>query len=106
MSFLWEPKDPDEVYEYQHDWGPRLLVHGVDAGDTIRLSNDPDATKRPSILVESGDVVLDAIVVVPGTAKIKYWLSGGTVKSKMVATIWTAQGRSYQESFVLPIKER
>lgn len=106
MSIPWKPKDPSEVYEYTHDWANRLLVDGVDVGDTLRLAADPDPLLRPSIVAETGDVVVDAIVPVPASAKLQYWVSGGTQKTKFVATVHTQQGRTYQESFVLPVKER
>jgi hypothetical protein len=106
MPFTWKPKDPDEVYEYTHDWAARLLVDGEDVGDTIVPLTDPDPTKRPKLDVISGDVTVEQIVQVPGTAKLQYWLTGGTEKTKFTGTVWTAQGRKYQESFVLPVKQR
>ena len=106
MAIKWAQKDPDEEYEYTHDWGPRLLVDGADVGDSIVPATDPDPTKHPDIDVVEGDVEVTAIVPVPDTDKLQYWLRGGTIKSRLTATIWTAQGRKYQESFVLPIKQR
>lgn len=111
MSFVWSPKDPDEEYEYTHDWAKRLLVEQgdgvfVDVGDQIHLPDDPDPAKRPTLTVEDGDVEITAIVSIPDTAKLQYWTRGGTVKSRLVGTVHTAQGRTYQESFSLKIKER
>jgi hypothetical protein len=103
MGLSWPAKDPDEVFDCVHDWASRLLVNGV-AGDTIVPSNDPSPAKRPSAVVIEGDVVIDAIVV--NGNKISYWVSGGTLKSKITLTISTAQGRRYQETITLPIKQR
>lgn len=111
MPIPWSAKDPDEEYEYTHDWANRLLVDPgdgvpVDVGDEIRPLDDADPTKRPTIVVTSGDVVVSDIVAVPGTAKFQYWMRDGSEKSKLTATVHTVQGRTYQESFVLPIKQR
>lgn len=114
MTFAWSAKDPDEEYEYTHDWADRLLVEtspGVftDVGDTLLLPDDPDPNKRPTLDVIEGDVVLGDIVPVPATQKLQYWVSGGTVaggKCKLTGTVHTQQGRTYQESFTLPIKQR
>lgn len=106
MSFTWAAKDPDEEYEYEHDWENRVLVNGVDVGDVMHQIDDPDPAKRPTLELTTGDVQVLAIVHVPGTNKIQYWLKGGTIKTKFEARIHTTQGRTYDESFVLPIKER
>lgn len=106
MPFNWSAKDPDEEYEYTHDWANRLLVEGVDVGDTLVPLDDPNVAKRPTLVVVAGDVEVEQIVQVPGTAKLQYWLRAGTLKTKFTGTVWTAQGRKYQESFVLPVKER
>lgn len=106
MAIGWNPKDPNEIYEYDHDWSPRMLVGGVDVGDTILTAGNPDPAKVPTAEIVQGDVAIDAIVAVPGTNRYQYWLSGGTIKSRITATIWTAQGRKYQETFILPIKDR
>lgn len=106
MPYTWSPKDPDEIYEYEHDWADRLLVNGQDVGDAILLANNPDPAKVPRADVIEGDVEITAIVAVPGTDKFQYWTRGGSLKSKITLTVWTAQGRKYQESVVLPIKQR
>lgn len=106
MGFAWEPKDPSERYEYEHDWSERLLVNGADAADEILLNTDPVVENRPTLAVTEGDVTIIAIVAVPQTNRIKYWLGGGTEKSKLTATVHTQQGRIYQESFILPIRQR
>jgi hypothetical protein len=106
MPYTWSAKDPDEIYEYEHDWADRLLVNGQDVGDAILLANNPDPAKAPRADVIEGDVLITAIVPVPGTDKFQYWVSGGTLKSKITLTVWTAQGRKYQESVILPIKQR
>lgn len=101
----WETKDPEEEYEYEHDWANRLLLNGVDVGDTLLTSAHADAAKHPKLTVESGDVECFAIVPVAGTAKIRYWVRGGTTKTEFVGQVSTAQGRTYQERFILPVKE-
>lgn len=106
MPFSWTPKDPDEIYEYEHDWANRLLVNGVNVGDAILTSANPDPAKVPRADITEGDVTIDAIVSVGVVPKINYWLSGGTIKTKITLTVWTVQGRKYQESITLPIKSR
>lgn len=100
----WSFMDPDEEYEYEHDWADQLLVNGVDVGDSIIPLTDPDETKHPTMVITDGTITLGAIVMA-GT-KIQYWFSGGVKgKVKMTATVHTVQGRTYQQSFILPIKE-
>lgn len=114
MPFTWSSKDPDEEYEYTHDWAKRLLVDQgdgipIDVGDTLILPDDADLTKRPTMVSENpqpSDVTVTDIVNIPGTARLQYFTTGGTAKTKFVGTVWTVQGRKYQESFVLPVKER
>jgi hypothetical protein len=116
MSFSWSPKDPDEEYEYTHDWSKRLLVDrgdGVpaDVGDTILGPLEPDITKRPKLELDPASPVipLGAIAQVGVSAVLQYFFpQGGNPgdKVKLIGTVWTAQGRRYQESFTLPIKQR
>lgn len=97
MAFSWSAKDPDEEYEYTHDWAARLT------GDDELVLIGAD---EPTMEVTVGDVEVTAIVPVPASAQIQYWLRAGTVKSELVATVKTTEGRTYQERFKLPIKER
>lgn len=118
MPFTWSAKDPDEEYEYTHDWANRLLVDQgdgvpVDVGDALKPTDDPDPTKRPTLVSadpQPDDPVIGDIVQIPGSAKLQYWFprDSGTPgkKYKFIGTVWTEQGRRYQESFVLPVKER
>lgn len=103
-KWKWETKDPDEQYFCQHNWAARLLFEGADIGDTLRQMDDPDLTKRPSVVVDAGDAECFNIVNVPGTAKIRYYVRGGTINTEFIATVWTQQGNCYQERFVLPIR--
>lgn len=105
----WSSKDPEEEYEYTHNWANRLLVNGADAGDTILQANVAPAGKEPSF--ESSDVLLVCFAIVPkaGSAtEIEYWVRGGLAGGRADITIgvWTAQGRHYEEGIRLPIKER
>jgi hypothetical protein len=119
MSFNWSDKDPDEQYEYTHDWANRLLVDPgdgvpVDVGDSILLPDDADPTKRPTLVLDDGQPdnppEIGEIINLPGTAKLQYWFPRGSgtpgKKYRFIGTVWTAQGRRYQESFNLKIKER
>lgn len=104
----WESFDPGEEYEYEHDWANRLLVNGAEVGDTILQAVDAPPGKEPTF--ESDDLLLENFQIIPvdGTAKLEYWLRGGTVGQKVAITIaiWTTQGRRYEEGVILPIKER
>jgi hypothetical protein len=106
MAHTWNFKDPDEEYEYTHDWANRLLVDGADVGDSILGPDHADPDKRPTLVVTEGDVELTEIVQIPGTAELQYWLRAGTTETRFTGTVWTVQGRKFQESFKLKVKER
>lgn len=91
MAFVWATKDPDEVLDYVHDWDLRL------DGDTISSS---------SVIVETGDVVVDSQSY--SGSEHTVWLSGGTADTDCILTlrIETAGGRTYDEGIRLKIKER
>lgn len=97
MAFKWPPKDPNEVLDYEHDWGPRL------DGDVI--------VGQPEVIVETGDVVADD----PPTSLVgsvqKVWLSAGTIKEsgepeKLTLRVNTQAGRVLDEGINVTIKER
>lgn len=107
MAFNWGTKDPDEQFEVQHNWEPRFTLDGVDTGDSLILDTDPDPDKHPKAILPDGSTLeVFAIVPVDGTAKLQYWLRGGTdgEKVKIVLEVHTAQNRIFQESAVLKIK--
>ena len=107
MSFNWGVKDPDEQFEVQHDWQPRFLLDGEDTGDAIIQATDPDPTKHPEAIVPDGTTLeVYAIVPVPNSAKLQYWLRGGVADEKVKVTlrIHTEQGRIFEESATIKIK--
>ena len=87
----WDPKDPQDVDAFHNDWSKRLLVEGVNVGDTILTMAHADPLKRPSAIVETGDVVVEAVLLTGNIQTI--WVSAGTKSSTVKLTIWTSQGR-------------
>lgn len=87
----WPNKDPNEVLDYQVDWGTNILQ----AGETIITS---------VFLVESGDVTIDSDDVVGGLTTV--WLSGGTdgTRCKITNRITTSDGRVYDRTRTLRIR--
>jgi hypothetical protein len=91
MAYVWPAKDPNEVLDYEHDWGPRL------AGDTV--------SGPPLCLIETGTVVVDSSVMVANVQKV--WLSAGTVGDvRLTLRVNTVGGRILDEGIKLKIKER
>lgn len=82
-----------EVKDYGFDWSDRLLVAGVDTGDTIATS---------TWVVEAG-ITKDSDTDTDTTTTI--WLSGGTagVEYTLTNRVVTAQGRTHERSFLVTI---
>jgi hypothetical protein len=88
----WPTKDPNEVLDYSFDWTDRLL-----ASETISVSTFERA---------EGDVVVGAASIAGGITTV--WLSGGTAGLANVITnrIVTNQGRTYDESARVRVREK
>lgn len=99
----WDSKDPEDIDAFHNDWSDRLLVDGVNVGDTILLTTNPDALKRPSAVVESGDVVVESVLLTGNIQTI--WVSGGTKSSTLKLTIWTSQGRRCIQRRIITIDQ-
>ncbi len=100
MSFTWTAKDPDEVLDYAHDWGPRLVVEGDAILDTVQ--------GEAEVIVESGtvEVDLDRSSVTPEGLQT-VWLQGGVIGDvRLTLRVQTLGGRTYDEAIKLKIKER
>jgi hypothetical protein len=94
LSFKWEPKDPDEVLDYEHEWAA-LLVDG----DTI------DGPPRCVVEGEAGTLNVDNTHMA-GTRQV-VWLSGGEPGNyKLTIGIDTTAGRTFEEGIKLTVKER
>lgn len=96
MAHKWPPKDPNEVLDYEHDWGPRL-----DPGDVI--------TPPAEALVDIGDVAIQSTALNGNIQRV--WLTGGTVKEsgdpeKLTLRITTQAGRVLDEGILVPIRNR
>lgn len=91
MSFVWSSKDPDEVYEYTHNWNARL------DGDTIDTCE---------VIVESGSITITDQFFTGPVQTI--WVSGGVESETVVLTIRinTIGGRIFDEGVKLKIKSR
>ena len=90
---IQNPKDPDEVLDYQLDWTLRL------DGDTISSSDWTIAADDPT----SGIVINSETNT---TTHAKVWVSGGTIgkTAKITNRIVTAGGRTYDQSLLIKIK--
>ena len=91
MTLKWDPKDPDEVLDYEIDWSGRLAT-----GDTIATST----WIVPTGITKNSDTYT--------TTKSIIWLSGGTIGETYVFTcrITTAANRTHDQSVKLQIKAK
>lgn len=90
-NLSWPSKDPDEVLDYQLDWGDRL------DGDTI-VSSDWTITGTGLT------VMLESIAATRTTI----WLSGGvlTTEYSLLNRITTTAGRTMDQTVRLKIKSK
>jgi hypothetical protein len=90
----WPPKDPNEVLDYEIDWGENRLVEG----ETISTS---------VFTVVEGTVEID-IEPAPADGIAKVWLSGGTAGETCVLLnrITTNANRTYDQSVRLRIRSK
>ena len=88
----WPAKDPGETLDYQFDWTARL-----ETGETILTS---------TMTLLSGDTTVSSPSFLGGVTTV--WLSGGTVETASVVNnvITTSDGRTYEESARVRIKEK
>lgn len=91
MALQWDSKDPDEVLDYQIDWGERLQ----DA-ETISTSAWT-ITGSDSVLTEDSNSISGESTVI--------WLSSGTLGVRYTLTnrIVTDAGRTMDQSVRLKI---
>lgn len=96
-TLQWDPKDPDEVLDYDLDWTARL------AGDTI-------ATSAWSLVPPSPDALLMVNSNTFGASGTKVWLRGGTLTPNgyyaLRNRITTAGGRTFDQTVRLKIREK
>lgn len=93
MAFVWQPKDPDEVLDYTHDWSLRL-------GDLDTITGTPVA------IVEEGTVTVDGSSASGDIQTV--CLSGGTHDEivKITLRIETVMGRTYDEGIKMRVRHR
>ena len=84
-------KDPDEVKDYQLDWGSRRLADS----ETISTST----WIVPSGITKDSDTDTDTTTTI--------WLSGGTagVEYRLTNRVVTSQGRTYDWSTVVNVTD-
>jgi len=87
----WDPKDPDEVLDYEIDWTDRL------DGDTIVTSTWPIV---PVGITKNSDAHT--------TTASTIWLSGGTLGAAydLTCRITTAGGRTMDQSVRIGVKAK
>lgn len=91
----WEPKDPDEVLDYEIDWSDVLAADG----DTIQSV----VWTLPSI---SG---LTKVSQDESAGVARIWLSGGNLRAKpwdVACRMVTAGGRTYDRTAPLYVARR
>lgn len=88
-----EPKDPDEVLDYQVDWSRRLK-----AGETLVTS---EFTAAGSLTFEITDTSLNGGLTT-------FWAQGGAVGETVRITnrVTTNQGRTYDQTGRLQIRAK
>lgn len=102
---VWDPKDPDEIDDFDIDWTPYLLGFGETVpSDTI------DPAKPTLWNIDGPDQTL---IVAPqgkqdSATLTKIWLAGGTLNEKYTVTnrIVTVAGRQLEVSGTLTIKTK
>jgi uncharacterized phiE125 gp8 family phage protein len=89
MTIALDPKRPDEVRDYIHDWSPFL------GGDQIS-----------TVTTTGTDVTIADADVLSGNQSVKFWVSGGTsgITGRIVQSIVTVGGREETEIFTLPVR--
>ncbi len=96
MTLQWDPKDPDEVLDFDIDWSTRL-----DTGDTI-------ATSAWAVVGPDALLIIDSNSFSASGTKV--WLSGGTLTPNGYYTlrnrVTTAGGRRMDQSVRLKIREK
>ena len=94
MALQWDSKDPNEVLDYQIDWGERLQT-----GETISTSTWT-ITGSDSVLVEDNNSISGENTVI--------WLSAGTLGVRYLLTnrITTSGGRTMDQSVRLKIQSK
>ena len=96
MTQKWDPKDPDEILDYEINWsapdGARLSP-----GDTIVTSTWPVI---PAGITKNSDSHT--------TTSSTIWLSGGTIGAtyELTCRITTAGGRTHDQSVKLQVKAK
>ena len=86
------PKDPDEVLDYQFDWGQFRL----EEGETIVTST----------FIIIGSVEIDNETIDGGFTT--FWASGGTAGEacKITNRVVTSEGRTYDQTCTLRVRAR
>lgn len=94
-TLKWDPKDPEEVLDYSLKWDKELTRINDTIFDSLWRIEDGDGA-----LTTTGNGVSGHIAYI--------WLSGGTdkVTYKLVNTITTDQGRTYERTVFLPVNHR
>jgi hypothetical protein len=94
MALQWDAKDPNEVLDYQIDWGERLAE-----GETISTSNWTISGSDSSLTEDSKSISGENTVI---------WLSAGTLGVTYTLTnrIVTSGGRTMDQSVRLKIKSK
>ncbi len=94
MALQWDAKDPNEVLDYQIDWGERLA-----SGETISTSSWTIAGDDSVLVEDSNEIVSENTLI---------WLSAGTLGVKYTLTnrITTSSSRTMDQSVAIRIKSK
>jgi hypothetical protein len=98
LPLRWPPKDPDEVLDYRLDWIGTRYANGPLYGASDRIVNSlwivPAGISKESDLHDDGATTI--------------WLSGGADGDELTLLnrITTAEGRVFDQSVILPIRQK
>lgn len=106
MSLRWDPKDPDEVLDYDVDWTDALYS----AAELAQVLGG--ATVVPADTISTSTFILPTGITANSTSNTttdtKVWLSGGTngVSYNILNRVVTAGGRSFDRTIKLKVKTK
>lgn len=107
MSLRWDPKDPDEILDYDVDWTDALYSADeralVLAGATVVPA---DTISTSTFILPTGTLVANSTSNT--TTETKVWLSGGAdgLSYNILNRVITVGGRSFDRTIKLKVKTK
>jgi hypothetical protein len=104
---IWDPKDPDEVLDYDIDWTGRLYsaaeLDQLEAGATVTPA---DQIASSQFQIPTGSLVANSSSY--STTATKVWLAGGDLGASYenLNRITTTGGRTMDQTVKLKVKAK